>query len=189
MTEFACGDVTIRDLGKVLYVSEGQTVSRVSATGSQRLFDVTGRGPIIKIKIAFTTWDNGEQDVRAIEVQGPQAVRRLEKGALRLGIKVFDRHDANVELRQARVKVETQNFWSNLYSATPEQLDEGAGFNAFSILRSAGAKKIGTKEDLLGCSDKTRGRLCAVFQKDNSMFPVVVFALTRVLPLRNHYSA
>jgi hypothetical protein len=94
-----------------------------------------------------------------------------------------------VFLRQARVKVDTYNKWSNLFKADRSELDEGAGLDTADIFRRAGAIHFGTKKKLLGATDRSRFFLCAIFEKENELFPVVAFVVTRVLPLINEYPA
>jgi hypothetical protein len=87
----------------------GQTCNRVPATGTARFFAVENH--VATCDVGYVTWANGERDVRCLRVDGPQSVRRLERG-LRLEVKARSKRDF-VELRLARLTGGAQ--WSNLY--------------------------------------------------------------------------
>jgi DNA-binding response OmpR family regulator len=61
--------------------------------------------------------------------------------------------------------------------------------DSIEILEQAKALHLGTKQELLGVNDRSRLFLCAIFERNNKLFPVVAFVLTRVLPLINEYPA
>ncbi|WP_170755610.1 hypothetical protein [Ruegeria lacuscaerulensis] len=89
------------------------------------------------------------------------------------------------ELRLAKIKPESDG-WSNLCSAGPEQLKAASGIDLFEVLRTeTGVFAIGTKEDVLNRTDKTRGRLCMTFPKGDQLSPLVAFVATRIMPLEN----
>ena len=87
------------------------------------------------------------------------------------------------------MREDTVNRFPALRKATWEELEEGAGVDPVEIFKRAGALHLGTKEKLLEASDKSRSYLCAVFDINNEIFPVVAFVVTRVLPLINEYPA
>jgi len=185
MTEFSCGGFIIRDTNQMRN-EEGQTGSKKESCGQQRIYDVTDRHT--HLTIAYCLWQNGEKDIRALDVQGAKAIMRLQHGGLRLGIRQWSKNKTKawVELRQARIKP-AQNMWSNLFNATWQELDAGAKIDTHKILTEAGAIQLGTKADLLEVDDNTRARLCALFPPDNTLFPIVAFVVTRVLPLQLEY--
>jgi len=189
---FICGDLTIHKTANIKEIDKGQSINGVSCSGEQKIYEVRGDG--IKLDLGYTTWANGEKDIRtAYSVKGPVAIRRLERG-LRLQISPPDNARNGqvldyVILKQARVKIETFNKWSTLCKANREELDRGSGLDSFKILESAGALYLGTKEELFGATDRNRSFLCAKFEMENKLFPAVAFVITRVLPLINEYPA
>jgi hypothetical protein len=190
---FVCDDLTISPTNTVKHVPKGQTVGRVLCSGAQKIFRVRGDG--VELDLAYTTWDNGERDIRtAYRVKGPAALRRLEGGRLRLGIRPVNHNQIDaknklwVQLSQARVRKETLNKWSTLHKASWEELDDGAGLDSFETLEQVGALHLGTKEEVLASTDNKRFYLCAIFDEENELFPVVAFVVTRVLPLINEYT-
>ncbi len=83
----------------------------------------------------------------------PQHFDRLRNG---LRLQVARHGNLYVELRQARLK---EGGWSNLFGATEQELDAGAGTAVFDELYKAGSEEIGTREALLGDQGRTRWRL------------------------------
>jgi CheY-like chemotaxis protein len=191
---FVCGDLNIRPTSIIKNIEKGQTVKGISCSGLQKLFEVEGNG--VKLDLAYTTWETGERDIRtAYKVNGPAALRRLQGGRLRLPIMPIDNEGSDqkkldyVILRQARVKIDTTDKWSNLFKAGWEDLDDGSRLDSIEILKQAKTLHLGTKQELLGVNDRSRLFLCAIFERNNELFPVVAFVLTRVLPLINEYPA
>jgi hypothetical protein len=84
------------------------------------------------------------------------------------------------ELRQARAKGES---WANLYKASLAELDSSAGVSVAKMLRVAGAHDVGSREALLGDSDRRRAFLCTTFDDLVQEVPVMAFLLTRTIPL------
>ena len=66
-------------------------------------------------------------------------------------------------------------------------LDQGAGFSLFSELKKAGAE-VGTKQELLGETGRRSQYLCASFAKDNLWVPIIIYTVTRILPIANGYT-
>lgn len=185
---YSCGRLVIKETDRLEFIAHGETARRQHTSGKYKIFEVLGEG--LFIEVAHAVWDNGDMDVRAVRVEGgTRALRRLEHSSLRLGIRELEDDYSCVELRQARVKANDPSQWSSVRQATKEQLDEGSGLDVFHILRDAGARDIGIKEQILLASDKTKNRLCAIFEADNRILPVVAFVITRVLPLLNEYQA
>jgi hypothetical protein len=176
-------------------IEEGSTVSGESARGIVSEYHLCSNEKLQAI-IHYVKWSNGESDIRCSEVQDlntpdsirEKALKRLERGSLRLGIHGDSEWDW-IELRQARYKTDSHNHWSNLFNATEKQLNEGAGIMVTGVLEDLGAFLVGTKRDILGVGDNTRGRLCACFDKDNFKVPLAAFVLTRISPLAMLYPA
>ncbi len=181
--KFAVGNLIILNINKTIEIPKGQTASKRLSSGKGKIYKVK-RGDDICVEIVDIFWENGERDVRVKKVKGPLELRRLERGALRIGVRNLRGNKYFLELRQARVK---ENKWSNVFKATKKQLDEGSGLNSSTVLKRAGAIEIRTKEELFGTKDKTSTYLCAIFPKSAILFPTVSFVLTRVLPILNNY--
>lgn len=186
------GEWLIRNLDEVRGITNGQTASRQSSSGSYHLYEVTG--PVdVRLLLAFAVWQNGERDVRPLEAQGPQAFKRLDKGGLRLTVEpltrgVHARPGRMIStLRQARIKADTPNQWSNLQNATLPQLNEAANVDVADTIGQLGAVVTDTKAEVLGEKGPTRAQICTVYEGNNRWIPVVAFVLTRAAPLLNAY--
>ena len=175
-------------------MTSGRTTSGEEESGENRIFEFLDDSGHY-VKIAYTVWDNEERDIRPIEAEGSRPLERLNAGRLRLALySIRNGSYRSVDnlfcvLRQARVKEESENQWSNLFNATPIELDEGAGLEVQKVLEKAGAIDIGTRKKILNERGRTRNQWCIVFEQKNELLPVVAFALTRILPLINEYPA
>jgi len=165
---------------------EGETVLGVVTSGSGPRFEVTGPSEL-RISLMDLVWANGERDVRALAAEGPKAIRRLDSGSLRLSVYKTPEGLGWIELSVAQIRPGAADRRSNLRKARLDQLDLASGVDAVQTLSSAGATKIGSKEDVLGHTDKRRSYLCAVLPWDNALLPATAYVLTRVLPLLNEY--
>ena len=135
------------------------------------------------MSIADTRWQNGERDIRALDPSGPPQIDHLK---MRLCIQV-QKLDGNgnelaIDLRQARVRLDTDKLWSNLYKSDESEHARGAGIDVAGLLNDYGAD-VGRCAALLGDSSPTGNRLCAVFPRSAEPIPIVAFVATRVLPL------
>lgn len=164
--------------------SGGESCSGARQHGDNTLYLATGPDEL-EITIADTRWENGERDVRALETSGPPQIDHL-KMRLRLQVQKLDGDlkKLKIDLRQARVRLDTDNLWSNLYKADEEGHARGAGIDVLGLLNEYGAS-VGCRGMLLGDSSTTRNRLCAVFPRGAEQIPTIAFVATRVLPLLN----
>ncbi len=116
-------------------MTSGRTTSGEEESGENRIFEFLDDSGHY-VKIAYTVWDNEERDIRPIEAEGSRPLERLNAGRLRLALySIRNGSYRSVDnlfcvLRQARVKEESENQWSNLFNATPIELDEGAGLES-----------------------------------------------------------
>ena len=135
------------------------------------------------MSIADTRWQNGERDIGALNPSGPPQIDNL-KMRLHLQVQKFggNRNKLTIDLRQARVRLDTDNLWSNLYKADESEHARGAGIDVAGLLNDYGAD-VGRCAALLGDSSPTGNRLCAVFPGSAEQIPIVAFVATRVLPL------
>lgn len=63
------------------------------------------------------------------------------------------------------------------------ELDEILGSSAEALLVQAGALDVGTREELLGETNRNRGQLAALFNAHEPLGPLTLYTLTRVLPI------
>ncbi len=81
--------------------------------------------------------DNGEREFRATEVAGPLQMAGL-RHRLRLAVRQVDSDNSTCDLKQARVKLDTEPIWSSLFKADSETHDLATGANVSALLASYG---------------------------------------------------
>ncbi len=173
----ALGEFVIEEIPGGLVVT-GETTAGVRARGEAVTYPVRGpRGTALTV--ADIRWANGERDVRTLDRHvSPQTLDRLKQG-LRLGV---HGHGGRlvVDLAQARLK---EGHWSNLYRATWEELDHGAGISVREALSELRADELGTREAVLADASRRRNYLCALFAVGRPLVPIGAYVLTRVAPI------
>ena len=131
------------------------------------------------LDILYVAAENGERWVEARRIVSPSdRLKRLD-GRLRLMVLPHGR-TAFCELRLARPKGER---WANLYKASLAELNAQTGVQIAELLREAGAQDVGSREALLGDTDRHRTFLCATFEPSSQEVPILAFLFTRTVPL------
>lgn len=179
------GTVTIRQRPEECY--ENYTISKKHSIGKVLPFHVTDDQ--IDIRLGYAIFSNGERDVRTLDVQKEYNTFGRLKHGLRLAIQpVSDNpHQCYAELRQAFPKDPFDKHETLHPTISEFDLDQGARLSVIDELRKAGAQ-VGTKLELLGETGKRSPYLCAVFSKENSWAPIVIYTVTRILPIANGYA-
>lgn len=112
---------------------------------------------------------------------GP-VLERLEHG-LRMGINRDPSVGLWAELRQARLEPARGPHWSNLFKATLEELDEGAGLDVAALIAETCGGEVGERSAILGDSGPRRRYVCATFPDESAKGPLAAYLTTRVRPL------
>ena len=174
---------------KIWPAGRSTTTSRKPCSGARQRGDNTlylATGPDeLEISIADTRWQNGEREIRAVDASGPPQIDNLPK-RLQLQIQKTGGNPNNlmIDLKQARVRLDTDKLWSNLYQADETEHAWGAGIDVLGLLNDYGAD-VGSRAALLDDKGPIRNRLCAVFPRSAEQIPMVAFVATRALPLLN----
>jgi serine/threonine protein kinase len=109
---------------------------------------------------------------------GP-VLERLEHG-LRMGINRDPSLGLWAELRQARLEPARGPHWSNLFKATLEELDEGAGLDVAALINETCGGQVGERSAILGDSGPRRRYVCATFPDESARGPLAAYLATRV---------
>lgn len=112
---------------------------------------------------------------------GP-VLERLEHG-LRMGINRDPSVGHWAELRQARLEPARGPHWSNLFQATCEELDEGAGLDIAEVIAECCGGSVGERAAILAESGPRRRYVCATFPDELAKGALAAYLMTRVLPL------
>jgi hypothetical protein len=124
---------------------------------------------------------NGERQLTVgANYSGDDKWDRL-KNRMRIGVY---KHGDACYLQLGPAVPNADGTWSNRSrSATQAILDEAAGLDVFQALRDLGAIAIGTKEEVVGATNKFRNALCVLFPEDKPEVGLAAYVLTTVLPL------
>ena len=138
------------------------------------------------LDLVLQEFDHGELDVSCLEYapDTPLTLHRLAR-AMRLGVRVTREDPPRwyAQMYQARLKSKTPPFTdTNKRKATEAELDEGAGFPVRPFLHRLGGT-LGTKEALLGATDRKRGDLTLIGAAGNRDLLLAGFVITRIHPL------
>ncbi len=173
------GAFEISELSETPTIS-GQTPGRVKSRGRANLYEANGPEGLSVI-LRYEFWETGECDIHLHDRRdAPPRFDRLRHG-LRLVVEPCD-GDRLVSLRQAQLKNEN---WSNLFDASEDDLDAGAGAAVRDALMKLGATAIGPRRLVTGQDGRSGGRLCARFPVDCDIVPVAAYVLTRIAPIAN----
>jgi hypothetical protein len=179
------GSLVIEAAGFSLFATEekrrepGPTPSEEDVGGSARIYRIAGP-EAIALELGDIAWDNGERSVMLLDRMNPPSkfdglVRRL-----RMSVTPIDAHEAVVELSVARFN---QPNRPSLVQADVRKVGSEIGVDIIQSLTSAGARQVGTKEQVLGVQHNRRGYWCAVFADTNPHVPAVAFLLLRIIPV------
>ena len=104
-----------------------------------------------------------------------EIVRRL-----RTGIRVLEDGRLSTDLRVAQAK---ENARASRRVIPLDELTEVCRFDITSGLARFGDIRIGTREELIGITNKTRDWPCIVFDQDDILTPVAAWVAVTVAPL------
>jgi hypothetical protein len=184
MAAIELGNLLLSDLNGV-EARQGITVFKCQSDGHARLLDVSGPERL-RLSIADIQWRTGEREVRAEKrFASPQRFDQLVE-RVRLGVRQLGGELLCVDLMQARLKSEHH---CNLFVASAEELDAGAGIDVRASLTAAGAAEVATRAELLGDDSTRRNALCVTFPEDALLVPAIAFVLTRVAPVLHRVPA
>jgi hypothetical protein len=163
-------------------VDQMKTIRKVECSARRSTYRILD-GHHVDMRVADLVFTNGEREVRAMDAgASPPRLQRLCHG-LRLSVESLGEEHL-VELSQARlVPGEGIVPWSNLFSATSDELDVGAEADVSAILLGLGAKAVGTKRDVLGVENTRSNYSCVVFPPGAHLVPIAAYVLTRIAPL------
>jgi hypothetical protein len=177
-------DITISYNPKIKKEIVGITTSGDCQFG--KYFAAIVRSNVFEFEILCVKWEDESVDIYPRLIRGDEKMQTLH-GRLRISIKPIIYRGASyytATLKQARLK-DGLSLHSNLFSANLDQLQDGCGYDINQTLVNFGAVNFGTKEDILGDEGIKRFEYCVIFRKSNYDIPIIVYILTRILPLQN----
>jgi hypothetical protein len=156
----------------------------------------------------FETWVQGDLEYGLpVQLQMLADRRRLVVNALnkqgKFVSKLVERGDGEnavgdlsyCQIRQLQLKGLDSDLQpqGSRWEATPKKVNESqlragaAGADVFELLKRFGAVGVGTRQDVISDESKLKGDLCVKFKFGESAIhiPIIVFLVTRFLPLKN----
>lgn len=162
----------------------GKSIGGVDEIAGTRLLSYIRTPDGGDIHVGFTKWDDGLADiVGLVKVSGPDVYERLTKAG-RMQVAATSSGHNSVRLQALRYKEPGR---ANLASITWDDLDKLLGSNASEMLKSFGAIELGTAEEILNVTNRTRNQLAMVSPQGNHDSLFAAYALTRILPLMKNY--
>ena len=136
------------------------------------------------IHVGFTKWADGLADiVGLVKVSGPDVYERLTKAG-RMQVAATSSGHNSVRLKALRYK---EPGHAILASISWDDLNKLLESNASEMLKSFGAIDLGTAEEILNVTNKTKNQLAMVSPQGNHEAMFAAYALTRILPLMKNY--
>lgn len=136
------------------------------------------------IHVGFTKWADGLADlVGLVKVSGPDVYERLTKAG-RMQVAATSSGHNSVRLQALRYKEPGR---ANLASVTWEDLSALLQSSASEMLKSFGAIELGTAEETLNVTNRTKNQLAMVSPQGNHEALFASYALTRILPLMKNF--
>ena len=152
--------------------------SRENEVGTVTSFRITTTDTLV-LKVGVVSWPSGTFDLIPYEkVQGLMKHEFLESRG-RTSLYVQENGDWMFVLRALKWNEKQQK--PNLADATLAQLSELAEQDFEELLKSHGAKAVGTREELVGETNRNRFQLAMLIEPHNMEAIAAAFTVTRVL--------
>ena len=136
------------------------------------------------VHVGYTKWSDGKSDLCGIvKVAGPEAYSRAT-AAGRMTVTEMDKDKRSVRLRALRY---ADSDRATLANVTWEQLNILLKSSAQEMLKEHGAIELGTAEEILDVTNKTRNQLAMTFNESDLRPAFAAFALTRIIPLMENF--
>jgi hypothetical protein len=163
---------------------EGQTCSRQFSTGSRREWrlGVHGRPDLV---LHDNRWDNGERDV---VIARPEQVPPLPNPLSALLGKQrsqVDSHGHRLRMAICLIRPDAKG-WPRKTFPSIDEVQGTCGPDLFQALYDHGVADIDTREAILGDDTRQRNRLCALLDPAKESAPIVLYAVTHVVPTLRH---
>ena len=139
----------------------------------------------LDIQYGIVSWPEANREVTLIEWHsGDTKYDSLKKGTGRLALSSAGTNEV-FQLRA--MKYNTTSKKANLANATLEDLGTWAQTDLAELLTNHGAIQVGSKEQLTGEENKTKGTLSALVPKGNVEAVAIAFTVTRILAIMYDY--
>ena len=180
---FKVGPVSI-EITESFQACRGKSMGGEEELDGQRLLAYMRTPDGGDIHVGFTKWADGLADVVGlVKVSGPDVFERLTKAG-RMQVAPTSSGHNSIRLKALRYK---EPGHANLASITWDDLNKLLDSNASEMLKSFGAIDLGTAEEILNVTNKTKNQLAMVSPQGNHEALFAAYALTRVMPLMKNF--
>ena len=132
------------------------------------------------LELSHQRWLDGGQVLCVGRTDSPPVFDRII-GRTRLGIQT---DTSGVDWAEIRLlDWDPRRSWGSLVQAAVADLDQVLAADSADLLVRSGAFEMGQRRQVLGDSGRRRNYLAATFPVGDPVVPLVVFNLTRVLPI------
>lgn len=167
------------NLGESLFPMEGQSTSGVQQAGKVLGAEVELRDGSL-LEVGYTTWANGERDVRVFSrLAGPETYDRLVKG-VRMGVL---NKTPGVLLSEMRILSFHKEKQPTMVQAQESDFDSVLKGSVRHLLENHGITGFGSRAELIADTSNRKNYLAATYQVENTEAPFVIYVITRILPL------
>jgi hypothetical protein len=172
--------IHISSIGQTLVT--GQTSSRTESQADAIQYYVHGTFQVdYSLILQYQQWQTGETDIVCAEAKGSNLLTTVI-GRMRLSIFIKDGNKHWFALKTAQLKNQSPPH-ANLFMAGKDYYQEQLGFSLNDFLNEQAPCKVGTKEELLNETGRSKNTLAVVYNKEDINVPLAAFAASRVLPI------
>lgn len=172
--------IHISPIGQTLIA--GQTSSRVESHADATQYSVKGHFQVdYFITLQEQQWQTSETDIVCIEAKDSNLLHNVV-GRMRLSVYDLKENKQWFALKTAQLKSQSPPH-ANLFMAGSDFYQEQLGFTLSDLLNDHGICKVGTKEELLNETGRSKNNLAVIYNKEDINVPLAAFTASRVLPI------
>ncbi len=161
---------------------KGQTSSCIESQADATQYSVKGNlHADYALILQFQQWQTNETDIVCIEAKGSNLLHTVI-GRMRLSLYPLNENKWWFALKTAQLKSQSPPH-ANLFMAGTDFYQEQLGFSSSDFWIDQALCKVGTKEELLKETGRSKSTLTVVYNKEDINVPLAAFTASRVLPL------
>ncbi|WP_304235668.1 hypothetical protein [Jiulongibacter sediminis] len=160
----------------------GQTSSRIDSQADATQYRVTGSFHVdYSLLLQYQQWQTGETDIVCVEAKGSNLLNTVI-GRMRLSVYRYKNNEQWLVLKTAQLKSQSPPH-ANLFMAGADYYQEQLGFSLVEFLNLQAPCMVGTKEDLLNETGRSKNALTVIHNKKDINIPLAAFTASRVFTL------
>jgi hypothetical protein len=172
--------IHISPIGQTLIT--GQTSSRTESQADATQYRVHGNFQVdYSLVLQYQQWQTGETDIVCIEAKDSNLLHIIIG---RMLLSIYD-HKENKQWFAPKTAQLKRQFppHANLFMAGTDYYQEQLGFSLNDFLNEQASSTVGTKEELINETGRSKNTLAIVQNKEDINIPLATFAASRVFTL------